>query len=169
MIFQLFGRPVHPELFEIQASRKIVRAGFELTCWLTRTGHVFKFENDEVLLTEVTASSDQPMPEQCCLSRHRIHNEFTRTFPCANGLEYQVGSQIEVLTPELYDLVHDEILDDGKKRGMLCHFPSESSLHREPLGYLTAASREDCIFLSSFHTFPSEFAVVKTQSLIERV
>jgi hypothetical protein len=37
-----------------------------------------------------------------------------------------------------------------------------------PLGFLTAEARPGCLLLSSFHTFPGEYTVVKTQSLIEK-
>ena len=37
-----------------------------------------------------------------------------------------------------------------------------------PLGFIAADARPGCLCLSSFHTFPGEHTVVKTQSLIER-
>ena len=37
-----------------------------------------------------------------------------------------------------------------------------------PLGYVCAEFRPGCLFLSSFHTFPGEHTVIKTQSLIEK-
>jgi hypothetical protein len=36
------------------------------------------------------------------------------------------------------------------------------------LGYIAVESRSGCLFLSTFHTFPDEHAVVKSQSLIEK-
>ena len=36
------------------------------------------------------------------------------------------------------------------------------------LGFVLAAFRPGCLFLTTFHTFPSEHTVVKTQSLIEK-
>ena len=37
LIFQLYGRPVHPELFDILAVRKLQHADYQLTVWITRT------------------------------------------------------------------------------------------------------------------------------------
>ena len=76
--------------------------------------------------------------------------------------------QVEVLAPEIFVHVHDEILNDGSKRGLLHNFPSHHRLAIAPLGYVSAEARPGCLFLSSFHTFPNEHTVVKTQSLIER-
>ena len=45
LVFQLYGRPLHPELFDILAVRKIRREDYDLTVRITRTGHVISWEN----------------------------------------------------------------------------------------------------------------------------
>ena len=60
-------------------------------------------------------------------------------------------------------------LADGSKRGFLQHFPAPDYLGLAPLGFVTADARQGCLILSTFHTFPGEYTVVKTQSLIERI
>ena len=52
LVFQLYGRPLHPELFDILAHRKVQREDYQLTLRITRTGHVITWENDDVLLTD---------------------------------------------------------------------------------------------------------------------
>ena len=74
---------------------------------------------------------------------------------------------MEVLPPEIFLHVHDEILADGAKRGLLHHFPSRNRLVVAPLGFIQADARAGCLCLSTFHTFPDEHTIVKTQSLID--
>ena len=167
LVFQLYGRPLHPELFEIGASRKITRGEFGLEVLITRTGHVITWHNAAVLLTEVTASADQDLPQRRRLLNHRFHFEQSTALECAHGMRYQASFQVETLSAEQFAHVHDEILADGAKRGFLHHFPAEYRLVREPLGYVNAEFRPGCLFLSSFHTFPGELTVIKTQSLVE--
>src|ERR1700722_20202617 len=57
LVFQVYGRPLHPEFFDILAVRTIQHADFQLTVRITRTGHVISWENADVILTEVTASA----------------------------------------------------------------------------------------------------------------
>jgi hypothetical protein len=38
-----------------------------------------------------------------------------------------------------------------------------------PLGLIAVESRSSCLFLSIFQTFPEEYTVVKSQSLIEKI
>jgi Protein of unknown function DUF2617 len=167
LVFQLYGRPLHPELFEIGASRRITRGEFGLDVRITRTGHVITWHNAAVMLTEVTASADQELPQRRRLLNHRFHFEQSTALDCAHGMRYHASFQVETLSAEQFAHVHDEILADGAKRGFLHHFPSEYRLSREPLGYVNAEFRPGCLFLSSFHTFPGELTVIKTQSLIE--
>ena len=88
--------------------------------------------------------------------------------PLGPGLHYQTSFQVETLPQEIFFHVHDEILRDGAKRGLLHNFQPNHRLALAPLGYVTVEAWSGCLLLSSFHTFPGENTVVKTQSLIER-
>jgi len=168
LVVQLYGRPLHPELFDVLAARTISREDYRLTVYITRTGHVISWADEDVFLTEVAAAADQELPTKRRFLSHRLRNEQSAQFTGMHGVSYQVSFQAEVLTPEIFAHVHDEILVDGGKRGLLHHFPSHNRLVLPPLGFVTAEARPGCLFLSSFHTFPTEYTVVKTQSLIEK-
>lgn len=168
LVFQLYGRPLHPELFDILAMRKILREDYAINVWITRTGHVISWENRDVHLTEVTAAADQLLPEKRRLLHQRLRGEHCKTLPCAHGIHYQMSFQVEVLPPEIFLHVHDEILADGSKRGLLYNFQPNHRLSLSPLGFIAIEARAGCLFLSTFHTFPEEHTIVKTQSLIEK-
>lgn len=168
LIFRLYGRPVHPELFEILAARKVQRENYELNVWITRTGHVLSWSNPHFQLTEVAAAQDQPLPESRRLLHHRIRGEHTDNLNLLHGICYQSSFQVEVLPPEIFVHVHDEIVADGAKRGLLYHFNSSCRMALAPLGFISVEARPGCLLLSSFHTFPDEHTVVKTQTLIEK-
>jgi hypothetical protein len=168
LIFQLYGRPLHPELFEILAHRQVRHEDYEVQVRITRTGHVISFENEDVHLSEVTAAADQPLPQKRRLLSYRLRQEQCASLACAHGIHYQVSFQVETLPPDLFLSVHDEILNDGSKRGLLHSFPSWHRLAVAPLGFVTVEARPGCLFLTTFHTFPGEHTIVKTQSLIEK-
>lgn len=165
--FLLYGRPLHPELFEVVASRQVRRGDYDLTVQITRTGHVIAWSDRQVHLTEV-AAADQPLPERRRLFQHRLRGEQTEVVACGNGISYQASFQVEMLAPEIFLHVHDEILADGGKRGLLHNFQPNHRLCLAPLGFVSIEAKPDCLFVSSFHTFPDEHTVVKTQSLIEK-
>lgn len=168
LLFHLYARPLHPELFDILAVRKVRHEDYELEVRITRTGHVISWENDDVHLSEVVAASDQPMPVKRRLISQRVRNEQYPQFECLHGIRYQAGVQVEVLPFDLFQHVQEEIVADGAKRGLLLNFPTCNRLSVAPVGFVNVEARRGCVFLSSFHTFPGENTVVKTQSFIEK-
>jgi hypothetical protein len=120
------------------------------------------------MLTEVAADADQDLPQKRRLLHYRLRGENTCQLAAAHGIHYQTSFQVEVLPAEIFVHVHEEILNDGAKRGLLHNFPSHHRLSLAPLGFVSVESRAGCLFLNSFHTFPDELTVVKSQSLIER-
>jgi hypothetical protein len=155
-------------LFDILAVRKLQREDYELTVRITRTGHVITWENRDVCLTEVTAAAEQDLSPRRRLLDYRLRHEHNGRLPCAHGVHYEMSFQVEVLSPEIFLHVHGEILADGEKRGLLHNFPSQNRLAVAPLGFVSADARPGCLCLSTFHTFPNEYTIVKTQSLIEK-
>jgi hypothetical protein len=169
LVFQLYGRPLHPELFEILAYRKVQREDYQLTLRLTRTGHVITWENADVLLTEVAAAADQELPEKRRLLSYKLRGEHSGNLMCAHGIKYQTTFQVETLEPDIFLQIHEEILADGEKRGLVHNFTPSHRVIVAPLGLIAVESRFNCLFLSTFHTFPEEYTVVKSQSLIEKI
>src|SRR5262245_47248316 len=145
LVFQLYGRPLHPELFDILSVRKIQREDYDLTVRITRTGHVISWENADVHLTEVTGATDPPLPEKRRLLSYRIRGEHSDSLRCAHGVSYQMSFQVEVLPPEIFLHVHDEILADGGKRGLLYNFQPHHRLALSPLGFITVEGRPGCL------------------------
>src|SRR5919197_6218961 len=94
LVFQLYGRPLHPELFDILAVRKIQREDYELTVRITRTGHVISWQNREVHLTEVAAAVEEPLPDRRRLLGYRLRGEHSGTVACARGVQYQMSFQV---------------------------------------------------------------------------
>lgn len=167
LVFQIYGRPLHPELFDILSSRRFRKDNYEVTVWITRTGHVISWENADVHLTEVAAAVDQPLPQGRRLCAFRLRSEHTAQLKCAHGVSYQSSFQVETLAPEIFLHVHDEILADGGKRGLLHNFRPNHRLAVSPLGSIEIEAKPSCLFLASFHTFPEENTIIKSQSLIE--
>lgn len=166
LVFQLYAKPLHPELFDILATRRLQRHNYQVTVHITAAGHVITWENPDVLLTEL-ADAALDIPERRRLLNFRLRGEHAATFRCSHGVVYQTSFQIETLAPEIFMHVHDEILADGGKRGLLHNFQPNHRLAVAPLGYVTLETRAGCLFISCCHTYPEENAVVKSQTLIE--
>jgi hypothetical protein len=166
LIFRLYDRPVHPELFDTLAARRVSWDGYGLAVRITPTGHVLEWRRGDASLTEVTTTADHPLPAAGRRLAYRFEAERRGRCDVA-GVRYQVGLQVEVLPPEVFLHVHEELAADGARRGLLFHFRPHHRLGLTPLGFVTAEVIPTGLAVAAFHTFPDEFAVVKTQSLIE--
>ncbi|MBX7103381.1 MAG: DUF2617 family protein [Gemmataceae bacterium] len=169
LVFQLYDRPVHPELFETLSVRTVERRDFVLTVRITRTGHVMSWTNRFGHFTEVAAADDAPLPVGRARVNHRIRGERTASFISGKRLHYQCSFQVETLTEEVYSHIHEEILGDSLKRGLLHNFRPHNRWALSPLGFVTTESWEGNLVIATIHTFPDERTVVKTQSLIEQI
>jgi hypothetical protein len=167
LIFHLYGRPLHPELFDILAVRRLHRPEYQATVYITRTGHVLSWSNHRQCLTEVAGAADDPLPESRRLLHYRLQGGRSGAVQGLPGVSYQMSFQVETLPPEIFAHVHEEILADGRKRGLLHNFPPPHRLALAPLGFVTLEAQTRCLLLSAFHTFPAENAIIKSQSLIE--
>jgi hypothetical protein len=168
LVFRLYARSLHPELFDVLAARRVERDGYRLAVGITRSGHVLNWERGPVRLTEVTATADLELPAAGRRLGHRFGGERRGRCEVAPGVRYQVSSQVEVLPPEQFLHVHEELRADGQQKGLLCHFHPHNRLVLSPLGVVIVEALPGCLSVAAFHTFPDEFAVVKTQSLIEQ-
>ena len=166
IVFRVFDRPLHPELFDVLACRTVTRDGYALTARLTRTGHALGWTDGRVRLEEVTATADMELPESGRRLAHRFEgSRGGRTQ--LGGVRYQVSTQLEVLAPEQFVHVHEELALDGARKGLVFHTRGGNRLGLPPLGVLIATAVPSGLSVSAFHTFPDEFAIIKTQSLIE--
>lgn len=167
LVFRLYDRTIHPEFFDAFATRRVERDGYRLAVLITPTGHVLEWACGSARLTEVTAATDSELPAAGRRLAHRFGGGRGGRCDIAAGVRYQVSSQVEVLPPEQFERVHEELLIDGAKKGLLYHFRPSHRLRLSPLGVVIVDARPASLSVSAFHTFPDELAVVKTQSLIE--
>jgi hypothetical protein len=168
VVFRLYDRPLHPELFDAVAVRTVMRDGRRLTVRLTRTGHTLGWTDGTVHLEEVTATADQELPEAGVRLAHRFDGGCRGRWALA-GVNYQTLAHVEVLDPEQFVHLHAELAVDGERKGLVYHCKHGNRVGLSPLGVVIVEALPQCLSVTAFHTFPDEFAVLKTQSLIEHV
>lgn len=167
LVFQLYGRSLHPELFQIYQTRTIERGGYEARLQITAAGHVVTWRHAGLTLTELAVCAQHPLPQKRRLILHRIRGQRHDHLQCRGGVRYQVSFSMEVLEPEMFWHFHDELSQEGEERGLLHTFPSPNRITPGALSYLTVETRQKALLVQAFHTFPADCAVVKSQSVFE--
>ncbi|MCX7700658.1 MAG: DUF2617 family protein [Gemmataceae bacterium] len=166
MSLHLFRRPLHPELFQRLAVRRICRADWRLELWLTVSGHVISWMGPGGHLTEVAAATEE-LPECGRLLRHRLEGNRSAWVGGPKGVQYQVSFQVERLTREPFFRFHDELRSGTGHDALVFIEETNHRLSFSPLRAVQWETRPRWISVFTFHTFPDELAVVKIQSLIE--
>ncbi len=167
LVFQLYGRVLHPELFEISASRSIDRGGYSATVAITSAGHLVTWRKDGLTLTEVATSLSQPLPQKRRLLSHRIAGERSDRLECRGGASYQTCFQLETVAQDVFWTFQQELAVEGLKRGLLHRFESGGRLALGALSWINVETRPRSLLVQAFHTFPGDLAIVKSQSLFE--
>jgi hypothetical protein len=167
LTFQLFGRPLHPELFQVFQTCTIQREKYTAKIDITSAGHVVTWRSGGLTLTEVAVAAHHPLPKTrrllaCALKGHR-----TDRVNCRGGASYQMSFQLEPTDPEVFWTYQQELAIDGQRHGLLCRFGSSGRMAIGALSYINFQARRHSFLVQAFHTFPDDYAVVKSQSLFQ--
>jgi uncharacterized protein DUF2617 len=167
LAFQLFGRALHPELFEVHKARVITRGDYSAKVEITTAGHVVTWRYRGLTLTEVACSAQHPLPERRRLLSYRLKGERSDRVECRGGIVYQTNFQLEAVTPELFWTFQEELTRDGEKQGLIHTFDSSGRMALGAISYIHAETRNRSLLIQAFHTFPDDYAIVKSQSVFE--
>ena len=167
LVFQLYGRSLHPELFHHYAVRRLERGQFTASVSITDSGHVVRWQAGGLTLSEVATSSDQPLPEKRRLLSHAIQGEQTDALECASGVCYETCFQLERVRPDVFWNFQQELCDDGISQGLFHRFAAGGRLAIGAVSWINIETRSKSLLIQAFHTFPDDFAIVKSQSVFQ--
>jgi len=165
--FQLFGRALHPELFEVHKTRTVERGEFSARLDITTAGHVITWRYRGLTLTEVATSAQHPLPERRRLLSYRLKGQRSDRVECRGGIVYHTSFQLESVEPELFWSFQEELSQDSERQGLLHTFDSSGRIALGAMSYIYPETRSRSLLIQAFHTFPDDSAIVKSQSVFE--
>jgi hypothetical protein len=167
LAFKLYGRALHPELFQVYQTRTVERGEYSATIDITSAGHVVNWRYKGITLTEVAASAQHPLPKKRRLRNYRLTGEHSDQVECRAGVCYQVSFQLEPVEPEFFWTFQQELAFEGESKGLLHQFQSSGRMALGALSYIHVVTRNRSLSVHAFHTFPDDYAIVKSQSLFQ--
>jgi hypothetical protein len=174
LVFQFYGRSLHPELFEVQQQRAIERSAYRAGIKITGTGHVVSLELLEqvegqtrvgMVLTEVATSAHHPLPLKRRLMSHRMLGNQQDKIECRGGVRYETEFGLEHVDRQLILDYQTELLLVGNQQGLTYQFTSGGRLGVNAMSYIHFESRSRSLRIQALHTFPDDGAILKSQSL----
>lgn len=165
--FYLFERPLHPELFNIYGSRHFFQGDYEVIIWITGCAHVVSVFSNGTCITECICPPEQLLPQHGLAQRFPFRGEKTHRCSWSNRLAYMMSFQVENMSANLYQATHDDLTNMAKKRGMLVSYPQWSRGGQAPFSYIDYEARQRELQLHTFHAFPEQQTIIKSQSIFE--
>lgn len=162
----IYRRPLHPELFDLQARRSVRHGGYEVEQWLTCGGHVVRFQLPGQSLTEVVIESGEHLPETGLVHALPAFGEKEYEMPDEGKLGFFATIQTETLTDNLYQATYREMTDFARETGAL------SLSYNDPnggpcLSLIDSQKYKSEYHIQVYHLQAGTGLVLRTQSIFE--
>lgn len=164
LVFQLYGRNLHPELFDVFQSQTVSRGDYEATIQITSTGHLVNWRHQGIVLTEVATAATQPLPQKRRLMSHRLKGDDSDHLECRGGIVYEVSYCLEPANQQRFRAYQKELTLQATRRGLLHQFETNGRIDSGAISYINVDCRDKLFRVQAFHTFPDDYAVLKIQS-----
>ena len=165
--FQVFGRALHPDWFAVKEHRRVTQTGWEADIRIIEGGHAILWRSGTARLTEVLAGPETLLPDLGLLFHSTVRHERSATLRPGAGAEYQTCFEAERVDPEVFAHLSDELVLDAGKGGLFHRFGHPNRLAPAPISHVRFEAKPRGLSIQSFHTFPDDRAIVRTQSLFE--
>lgn len=167
--FVLYRRPLHPELFRIHKNRHLTRPNYQADIWVMGLSHVVTFESAGRCITEVTTDDIDVLPQNGMVTSFQFRGERDHLEDFEDGTQYILSTQVERMNQNLFHASHRDLIRYASNRGMLVDFSEWASEEEDlvPFSFIDWEARNRELHVQSFHVFPADYTIVKTQSIFE--
>jgi len=167
LAFQVFQKPIHPEWFSIHAHRRFARGEWEADVRIIDGGHVVIFRSGSLRLTEILAGLETPPASSKLLFHAPIRRERSTSMRPSGLMDYQVCFEVERVDPEIFRHLCEEMIVDAARDRIFHRFEPSNRLAPAPLSHIRVDALPRGLSIQTFHSFPDEMAIVRSQSLFE--
>ncbi len=165
--FHVFARAIHPDWISVREHRRFTRTGWEADVRLIEGGHAVVWSSGSCRVSEVLCSRETPLPEHGLLFHSPVVRERSIELHPSLRVDYQGCIETERVPAEVFRHLTEEIILDSHRGGLFHRFDRTSRLAPPPLSLLTIEPQPRGLSVQAIHTFPDEYAVVRSQSLFE--
>lgn len=163
----LFGRSIHPELFQSCATRKIERENYGLELNITSDGHVIVFRHGGLTLAEVSAGNLHPLPEKRKLMSHTIKGIQKDQLVFRDKIEYCCEIQHDKVAARTVLAIQHQLTPENECEGLVHRFQSSGRMAFGAISYIDIQAFCRHVQLRTFHTFPDTCSIVKSRSVFQ--
>jgi len=163
-----YNRPLHPELFDLQARRIDRHGDYETESWITLAGHVVRFQYAGEVFTESVIDQSDHLPEIGLVHALPCLGEKEFELEPEGKIGYVTTTQTEMLTDNLYGATLLEMRDFARETGSLSHYYTNKD-GAACLSVLDTQKYKREFHVQSYHLLGACGVVLRTQSIFEAI
>ena len=165
--FHLYGRSLHPELFQISKVKRIEQRKYLAEIWVLPLAHVVTVQTATGQVTELIAPEGDLLPKTGLVTSFRFRGERDNFHTFDSGLRHILSSQVERMTPQVFPSTHRELYRHAMRKGLCVAFDEWTTDGIVPFSHLDFEARDSEFHIYAFHAFPDDLTLLKTQSIFE--
>lgn len=162
----IYGRAIHPELFEVREKRAIDHGRYAFQAWLMPGRHLLAFEHLGHSLTELVTDQERGLPDSgvieafLCAGEREMDRQFEDS-----GIGYMTSAQTEQLTENLYHATYEELDELARETRALAHRWTDETGPCMSIIDTQRFARE--VHIQCYHMIAREGLVLRTQTIFE--
>lgn len=163
----VFGRSIHPELFQVFKTKRIERSKYAARIDITGDGHVVTFVHGHSVISEVVCSCKQLLPQKRRIVNSPLRSKFHKQVDRNSVLRYSTECERESVSPEMFWMVQSQLKQTECDNELVQNFDSSGRIAFGAVSFLHVEERESQLLVQAFHTFPDDHTILKTVSTFQ--
>ena len=165
--YRFFDRPLHPELFNPAVVGRIRAGQYEMVMGLCQGGHFLQMSSEGQTIVEVTAPDNQILSTYGLQQTYFFNDEEELVVEAEQPFGYHFAGQVDAVDFHVFTRVQMELEVEASKAFLAFQFPPHHRLLPGPLSLAQVEGNERMLTVNTFHTFPEDLVVLRTQTLFE--
>jgi hypothetical protein len=163
----VFGRSIHPELFQVYKTKHIQRSNYSARIDITGDGHVITFVRGHLVISEVLCSCKQLLPQRRRIISSPLRSKFYQEVDRNAVVRYSTECERESVSPDMFWMVQTQLQRSECDQELLQTFDSSGRIAYGAVSYLHVEERENQMLVQAFHTFPDDHTILKAVSTFQ--
>lgn len=164
LTFQLLGRSVHPELFQIHKSQRVEREAYQARIDITSDGHVVQFAFGGTTFTEIASSTLQLVPQGRHVFSVPLRDRGKDVVELREDCVYEYEYELQRVPKQMFWMIQNQLKDSNETHELIHVFNSSGRIPIGGLSFVNLDLRLKSLHIQAIHTFPDDLALVKSES-----
>lgn len=164
---RVYERALHPELFDAYVTGRVATKKFRTVVMICEAGHLAQFTYGDHTVAEVTGPGKRSLPPTGLREQHALPQGKELSLELDGPVHYHFTGHVDRVDEEVFARINTELEADARSAFLCYQFPRGNRLNAGPMSIVNVEGSATSLIIHSFHTFPEELSILRTQSLFE--